>query len=243
VVYLILAVLVVEIAVRGRPSDQADSQGAFRAVDHRSIGPVLLTVLGVGLLSYAAWRVVEALSDPSRPDAGGLATRIGRAAIAAVYVALSVEVFELVAGVPSQGGPSEHPASLAATVLRWPFGPGLLGVLGLALGAAGIGLLVWGVVHDFSEDLEVHRMRSVVRASVRPLGALGNGARGLAVALVGASLVSSAVSDDPQHAKSLDAALQSLAGDSGGPELLGAVAVGFFTFALLSLIEAAYRRP
>ncbi|HLH27281.1 MAG TPA: DUF1206 domain-containing protein, partial [Acidimicrobiales bacterium] len=220
-VYLILGVLVLEIAVRGRPSSQADSQGAFRAVGNQAGGRELLVVLGVGLLAYAGWRAVQAITGSTVPQGNGGWTRAGRAGIAAVYLLLCVEVAELVFGRSSQGGPAQHPSSSAARVLDWPLGQEILGLVGVVVGGAGAALLVWGLLHDYSDELDPGQRGRLAARAARPTGALGNAARGLALALVGASLVSSALSGDPHHAKSLDAALQSLAGDSGGPVLLG----------------------
>src|SRR5271165_5629128 len=65
-IYLLLTLLCADIAVHGRSSAPADSNGALREVAHQPGGPLLLVVLAIGLFGYAFWRLVSALAPASR---------------------------------------------------------------------------------------------------------------------------------------------------------------------------------
>jgi hypothetical protein len=73
-------------------------------------------------------------------------------------------------------------------------------------------------------------------------GRIGLTARALVFALVGYFLLRTAIDYDPNRAVGVDGALASLHREPLGQWLLGLVAVGLVTFAVYSLLEAAYRR-
>jgi hypothetical protein len=121
-----------------------------------------------------------------------------------------------------------------------PLGPELLGLVAAGAAGAAIGLIVWGVTQNYSKWLQTARMGSRSTLVVRVSGLAGNMARGLAVLLVATTLFVSAVSADPMHAKSLDAALKALAAHPGGGLLLVAIGVGFLSFSVHSAMERAF---
>lgn len=167
--------------------------------------------------------------------------RAGWVAAGALYVVLCAEAVRLVAGGTARG-PAQHPAPLAAWVLRLPVGQVLLGLLTTALAAGGVALVVWGARHDYRRDLRRRAMGAAAGRAAVVAGVAGNAARGAAVLVVSSFLYTAAVSGDPEKAKSLDAALRALARGPTGAPLLSLLAGGFFAFALFSLAEARHRR-
>jgi hypothetical protein len=242
VVYLVLGALIVEIAAKGHASSQADSQGAFAELGRQPGGPEVLSLLALGLLAYATWRFVETISRRPQGQRVSGWTRAGWLTAGTLYVALSVSVVRLLTGSRPNQGPAQHPSSLAATVLRLPFGPAWLGLIATATVAGGSSLIAWGAVHDYGDSLQTGRMRPLVRNIARWSGILGNAARGVAVLLVASSFFASAASHDPSRAKALDSALQGLANAVPGDLLLGLVGLGFLIFAIHSTVEARFRR-
>ena len=73
-------------------------------------------------------------------------------------------------------------------------------------------------------------------------GRFGIAARGIVFGIVGAFLIRAALQYDPQEARGLGGALQTLAKQPLGPWLLGAVALGLVAFGLFMLSVARYRR-
>jgi hypothetical protein len=242
VVYLVVGGLVLDIAASGRGPAQADSEGAFAEIGRQPAGTEILGLLAAGLAAYAVWRFVEACSRRPRGQQISPWTRGGWFAISALYVGLCVSVVQLMAGSSANGGPAQHPSSFATSVLHFFLGPVLLGLIATAIAVGGIALVIWGVRHDYAKSLETEKMSKPTRSVARWSGIIGNASRGVAVALVAWSLFGSAVSDNPDRAKSLDAALHMLAGSLPGAVLLVAVGAGFLSFGLHSIIEARFGR-
>ena len=72
------------------------------------------------------------------------------------------------------------------------------------------------------------------------IGRFGYAARGVVFVLGGLFLVEAARTADPQHAKGLDGALQTLAQQPHGPWLLGIVALGLVAFGIYSILCARW---
>ena len=240
-VYGLLGVLVAQIVAAGRPAGPADTQGAFAAIAAHPAGRGVLAVVAAGLGAYAVWRFVEAGARTPQGRRVSAWARVGWAAAGLLYVALCAEAVDLAAG-GTANGPTQHPAPFAADVLRLPVGQVLLGLLATALASGGVALVVWGARHDYRGDLRRRTLPRPAGRAVAVCGVVGNAARGAVVLLVSAFLYSSAVSGDPEKAKSLDAALRTLARGAAGAPLLALVALGFLAFGLFSLAEARYRR-
>jgi hypothetical protein len=235
VVYLMIGALSLEVAVVRHSGVAADSQGAFDEIARQPGGRALLGVLAVGLIAYAAWRVIEAIAG------NGLWPRLGWLASGVLYLALFVEAIEILAGHASSD-PSEHPQPIVARLLRIPAGPELVGAIGVAIAAAGFALVVWGIVHDYDKILEARRMPPWSRRFARVLGIAGDASRGLAVVLVASYLLDAAVADDPADARGASSALQSLVSLPAGRGLLGLLAAGLLAYAAYSAAEVCYRR-
>ncbi len=237
VIYLILAYLAFDIARHGNAPAQATSTGALEEVGHRSGGSALLTILAVGLASYAVWRLVNAVMSREGP-----LKRVGSLAIAVIYFGLLARAIELAAGHSTGGGASANPEPLVVKVLGWPAGKEIVGVGGAALIGAGVGLGLWGLLRRYSKRLALERLSRGWRRTIRTLGSLGDLARGFLLALVGAYLIRTAMSDNPSQAKGIDQALKALVHHSYGAISIGAVALGLLSFGMYSFFDARLRR-
>src|SRR5688572_2612577 len=68
VIWLVIGVLALRIA--SGDSSRADKEGALEAIAGQPLGEVLLVVLLVGFLGYAAWRLLEGAVGHRDADAG-----------------------------------------------------------------------------------------------------------------------------------------------------------------------------
>jgi hypothetical protein len=250
VVYLVLAYLACDIATRSKPPSQASGSGALAEVAKQPAGPVLLGLVAAGLAAYGCWRLSQALRPPSESHSDTFPwKRIGWAAVGIVYFVLCAQAVSLMAGSGSGsgggggGGASSHPKPIVASVLSWPGGPGWVGLAGVVLGGAGVALAIWAIVRDDSKILDLGRMSPRLRLASKVTEIGGNVTRAFLIVLVSVYLVAAAVTDDPQRARSLDSALESLAHGPAGPLVLGIVAAGLVMFSASTLIEARFRKP
>src|SRR5690348_327400 len=78
VLYATIGGLAARAAV-GASGRSTDTRGAMATVLQAPFGRVLLLVIALGLVGYAAWRILETVADPERRgrDLKGLALRAG----------------------------------------------------------------------------------------------------------------------------------------------------------------------
>lgn len=241
VVYLLLCVILADIAWHGSAPAPASGEGAMAAVAGRPGGPGLLVALAAGLAAYGGWRAVQALTGNENPrEVRGPFVRLGWLAIAGVYVALCVRAVRLVAGSGGTSGNGKAHA-WAATVLGWPGGQVWLGIGGTALVVGGVALGVWGLAHDYDDQMRLKEVPRALALAVKATSMSGDIARGALAVLVGGYLLDAAVEADPSTVKTVDQALRVLAHQPLGALAVAALAAGLLCYGISSLAEAWLR--
>ena len=88
-VYLAVGGFAVEAALDLEQAE--DVRGAMQAIEQQQFGEPVLLAIAIGLLAYAAWRLVQSLFDVDGHgwDGKGLAVRISLLISAALYVLLA----------------------------------------------------------------------------------------------------------------------------------------------------------
>jgi hypothetical protein len=161
IIYILVGWVAVLVAL-GDSSREADQTGALQLLVGKPYGLVSLWLLGIGFAAYALWRLSEAAFGVSgeRPGAGPRLKSLGRAII---YAGLSYLTFTVIAGTDrSQSGRQQD---ITATAMQHPAGRVLVGVVGLAVVACGIVLVVEGVRKKFMKYLQTGRMSTTTRPS------------------------------------------------------------------------------
>jgi hypothetical protein len=159
-----------------------------------------------------------------------------------VYIVLSVQAISALSGSASSGGNGSQPTPFVGKALRWPGGPELVGIAGVVILVGGLALALWALFHNFDELFETERMSRGTRQAARVTQILGDVTRGTLVGLIGVYILVSAVTDNPNRAKSLSQVLESAAHQSYGGWLIALAAFGLLAFAVSSIYEALYRR-
>ena len=85
-------------------------------------------------------------------------------------------------------------------------------------------------------------MSPATRKLTRRLGVAGYSAKGVAYAIAGILFVVAAVNYDPEKARGLDAALNTLRDQPYGPILLTLVALGIAAFGVFCFVQSKYRK-
>lgn len=240
VVYVVVALLAARAAFQhGRP---AGSRGAFMELLRQPLGRVILAVLAVGLLGYAAWRFVQAVLDPERKGtkAKALAKRASYLFTSMTYVAMAAGAVKL-----ALGGPPQHDrvsaAEWVAPVMRHPLGR--WAVLGLGVWVAGYGLwlLYRSVAKEPEKRLDVSALHPRTQRVFKAAGRIGVAARGVVFGVIGAWLVLAAWHARPGEARMPAGALESVREQPHGRWLLALVAVGLGAFGCFEIVKARYR--
>ena len=233
-VHLVLAWLALQIAFGGR--EDASPGGALQQLLRQPLGVVLLWVMAIGLFALVIWQVLEATigREASNRD-GRLRKRLSSAGRAVVYLALGLLAVGVARG--DGGGSGNGEQTVSARLMDLPFGPLLVGAVGVAVIAVGISQIVKGVKQNFREDLD-----SGVAPVVRRLGIAGYCAKGVALAIIGGLFGYAALTYDPGKAGGLDAALDTIRQQPFGTVLLVVMAVGIACFGAFCFVWARKAR-
>ena len=241
VVYGIIGILALKLAL-GDGGDATNQQGALQKIAQAPFGKVLLALMALGLIGYAAWRLIRAALGHGPEATDDTKDRIAGVVSGIVYAGLCVTALSILFGSGSGGGPSSHPGSTTGGVLGWPAGPVLVVIAGLVFIGVALDQARKGVTKKFLEDSKTEQMGPNVEKGFTAAGVAGHVSRAVVFALVGYFLIRAALEYDPNKAVGLDGALAKLGQASYGPILLGIVAAGLVCFALYSVLDARYRR-
>lgn len=240
VVYVLVGVLAVQAAVGSGKA--ASQEGALSSILLAPLGRVLLGLVAAGLLAYAVWRLIQGILDPENEgkDAKGIVKRIDHVINGLFHAALALSAGGLALGVGGGGGGS--PDDMTATLMAQPFGRALAVAVGVAIVGAGLFQFRNAYKADFRDELKTGAMSSGERTWTTRIGRLGLVARGVVFGVVGIFLAQAALQANPNKARGVGGALQTLAQQPFGPYLLGGVALGLVCYGVFMFAMARYRR-
>ena len=240
-IYAIVGGLAISAALN-RGGQVTDTSGALRVVLRQPFGKAMLFVLAAGLVGYAAWRILDAITDPDRhgTDMGGLITRIGNVVRGSIYGALGIEAFRLARGL---GGSNGNEAVMwTARIMDYPFGNWLIGLVGLIVLAYGASQ-VWGAIkYKPDRAIDLTAIPAGLRSAATKISRFGVGSRGVIIATLGFFLVRSGIQHDPSEAHGTRESMIEVAGAVDGRALLLAIAVGLMAYAVDQALHARCRR-
>ncbi|HEU5276004.1 MAG TPA: DUF1206 domain-containing protein [Xanthobacteraceae bacterium] len=239
VVFIVLAYFTAVAAVdaHARPVDSKDALGALLK---QPLGGILLSVITLGLLCFAAWREGQAFLDLDRygSDLKGLARRSVYGAAGLFYAAFGTLAFSMILGAHTRA--TERAVhDWAALLLAEPFGPMLVGAIGGAIMIAGVCIGVAGVRADFENRIGLQAKK---RRWVTVIGSAGYLTRAAVIFLIGVFVVFAALDSNAHEATGLAGALTIIKRQPYGGALLVGAAVGFLAFGVYGLAEALFRR-
>lgn len=240
IVYIVVGLLALgtSIGVARRPPN---TEGALTTISDRPYGLALLTLLTFGLFGYAVWQFVAAIVDGEQDgsDTKGRLARLGKGWGAIVYTMLALEAGQAVVS-RLRGG--EQTEVWIARVLRFPFGPWLVMLLGT-------GVVIYGAYQFYTVYAPPVRWHPDVACLGRracllvlSIGRFGLFARGVLFTLVGCRLVLAGFHVAPQEAAGLGETFVVLGQQTLGPVVLATVAAGFVSYGLFELFNAWFRQ-
>jgi len=212
------------------------------AVLHAPLGRVLLAAIGVSLVGYAAWRLVEGIADPDGrgSDAKGLALRASFLARGVVHAGLAVSALGLAAGSGSGGEDRGRPREATRAAFELPGGEWL--VWAVALGLVGYGLyqLYVAAAAKLSKQLDTTKLSSETGHWLGGVSRFGIAARGGVFIAIGWLFVRAATQHDPNEAGGIGEGLRTLGRLGRWP--FAAIAVGLIAYGAYQVVNARYRR-
>lgn len=241
-VYALVGFFAVQAAFSGG-GKTTGQEGALQSILSAPLGRVLLVLIAVGLLGYAAWRLLQGIMDPDDDgsDAKGIVKRLDHGLNGLFHGALALTAGRLALGLGGGGG-GGSPDGWTARLLAQPFGRWLAVIAGVIIVGVGLYQFYKAYKASFRDELKLHEMSLREKIWATRSGRLGYAARGVVFGVIGVFIIQAAVQTDPQKARGLGGALQTLARQPFGPYLLGAVALGLVSYGVFMLVMARYRR-
>ena len=242
----IVGALAIGVAI-GAGGKTTSRQGALQTLAQHGWGKVLLVLLALGFAAYAIWRFVQAFAE--RDEEGGgekgalkkWGKRAGYIGRGAIYAGLTFTTVKILVGSGGQQSQNAQTHKTTATVLDWPGGRWIVGIVGLCIIGAGLWNLYRGIAMKFEDKWRKGEMSEAERKWGGRAGVAGHLARAVVFGLIGVFVTKAAIDFKPKNAIGLDGALQKLADTSYGPYLLGLTAAGLLCYGLFCLVDARYR--
>ena len=213
-----------------------DPSGVLAALLRQPFGRLMLTLIGVGIVCYAAYYLFEALAD-LRHLGGGVRGWLSRSLTiikAVAYGTIGIEALNIVWFNGRPGGDAEDNARL---VMRFPLGEVLLVLVGIGIAIYGFNELRMAWDGRTDADIDVVRARREA-AWILPLGRLGTAARSIILILMGGTLLWSGLQERPSDADGYSDALATIA--SINPWLLATMGAGLACFGLYQLCHVRF---
>ncbi len=244
--YGLVGVLAASLVLVGQ-GKLTDRQGAIATLGTQPLGKFLLILIAAGLAGYAVWGIIRAVFDPLNKgtDAKGIIARLGFLVSGLSYAALEIPTIRLLMNLPggaSGGGEAASQQRAVGAILTKPWGPWVVGLIGLVIIGAGVSQILQGWQSKFDMRFDSYSMNASQRRWATRLGRFGYIARGIVFDIIGFFLFQAALYSDPSRARGIDGALAALLQQPYGKLLLGVVAFGLIAFGLYSMLGAAWFR-
>jgi hypothetical protein len=239
-VYVVVGFLALREAL-GLGGETTGPSSAFRSIGSQPFGSLMVTLLAAGLAGYALWKLVQGIMDPDEKgsDAHGILRRVGYVGSGVIHGGLALLAAQSIFGAEDS---SEDAMTASAMALQPPFGPILVGLVGLIVIGVGLYQLYAAYEAKFLPELKLDRMGDMQERWVTFAGRVGTTARALAIGVAGAFLVLAAYQSDPSETRGLGEALESLQHQPFGSYMLGTIAVGLLFYGAFMFAVALYRR-
>ena len=243
VVYGIIGILTFKAAfdMGGQKAGQIQ---VLEWLEKQTFGNILLVLMALGLLCYAAWRFVQAVKDPEHigDDKKGKAKRTGFFFSGLLYLGLAVlaalKAFGSSKGSSGSSGSAQQSSFLASETGLW-----VLGIVGAGIIIAGIFQFVKAYKNDYYKKLGLAALDDKKkRESVKKTAEFGLSARGVILLIIGFFAVKAAINSNPSEIKTTQEAFAFIQESAYGPWLMGLVAAGLIAYAIYMFLMAKYRR-
>jgi hypothetical protein len=239
VVHLLIGWIALQLAF-GDHEGSADSTGAMRQLAQQPLGEFLIWMVAIGMFLLVLWRLLELVKGHRDKDGGDLwKARAGDVLKAILYGAVGYSAVSVATHSSGGSGPS-FPEQVSAELMKWPAGPWLVGLVGLAVIGYGANLVWKGFSEKFAKHLASEGKSGEAGKAYLMFGKVGYISKGIAIGVIGVLFIFAAATHDPQKSGSLDEALTKVLQQPFGPYLLGAIALGIICYGLFCFARARH---
>jgi hypothetical protein len=240
VLYMTIGGLAAAAALGMGGKADPDSHNALQKLFEAPFGRVLVGVIALGLLGYAAWRVIEGITNPQgKTGAKGVAYRVGSIARGVIHLALAGAAASLALWREGSNGGSGRIREYVGKGLAMPGGVYVLWAIAAGFLGFGVYQLYKAFKAKLSRQLRLGAVRG--REAIIAISRLGIAARGIVFGTIAVLLGRAARDHDARQAGGLSDSLRELF-TKLGPWPYLAIALGLAAYGVYELINAKYRR-
>ena len=237
IVHLVMAWLALQMAFGDR-AGKVSGSGAFQQLAGNDLGRISLFVFAGGLGALVVWQVAEALVGHRDEDgAQRLGKRLLSAGRAVVFAVVGYAALQTALGGGSGGSSTD---SMTGRLMSQPFGPWLVGLVGVVIFGIAVGYAWTGLSERFLKKLRSGGRGRKESNAYRWFGKVGYLAKAVAFAVVAWFFVYAALTHDADKSAGLDKALLEVLRQPFGPILLGLIAVGIAAYGLFCFAWARH---
>lgn len=224
------------------------TKGAVNTISDARFGNLMLFLLIVGLVGYVIWRFLQGIKDTEGKGGGlkGWGQRLGFMISGLFYASLTFYAIKL-AGWFS-GGPTSASAdgegtqqALTERLMSYEAGVWAVGIAGLVFIGVAIYQLYRAASCKFEDNWKLYEIPPQRLQLARRFAQFGIFARSITFSLTGGLLILAAVRSNPEEARGLGYALQTLRDESYGTILLTIIGAGLVCYGLYCFLNARYR--
>jgi hypothetical protein len=215
----------------------------LKFLDEQPFGNVLLILLGVGLIFYAAWRYTQSIKDPEGigEDKKGKIKRVAFFISGTLYLGLGALAIWRVIGTGGGSGGSGNSAQ-NSSILASDTGLIILGIAGAAIVGTGIFQFIRAYKKSFIKKFDFESISEEKRRkTIKNSAYVGLASRGVLFLIMGYFALHAAITSNPSDIKTTADAFSFLEDSSYGAWLLGIVAAGLVGYAIYMFMMARYR--
>lgn len=243
VLYMTVGAIAAGAALGTGGKTNPDSHHALQELFGAPFGRFLVAIVAIGLVGYAAWRIIEGVTNPQgRRGAKGAAHRIGSVGRGVLHLGLAFAAGMLALYRENGGGSSGgNVRDWTGKALHLPGGVYLLWITAAGLLGYGLYALYCAYRAKLSKQLQLGRMSTGARRWVFGVSRFGIAARGVVFCTIAVLLGRAARDHDAREAGGVGDSLRELLVELGRWPYL-AIALGLGAYGIYELINAKYRR-
>lgn len=241
-VYFMVGLLTLQTTI-GMGGQTSDANTALREFIYQPFGTVLLIGIMTGLLSHAAWKILQAVSDPENRGQTfqvkffrGIDFLTG-----CLYISMSYAAWQILQGLSTQDS-DQGTEVWVARILDLPFGKWLVMCCAVIILIGGLYQFYSAWSANFDYKFNFAEMNKHEAQTLRSLGRIGICAWGVVYCMVAYLFYNAAITYDPDAAGGLSQALSALRAQPFGTWALGITSAGLITYGIYLLVLSYYHQ-
>ena len=207
------------------------------------IGNILMGLVGLGLLAYSAYRIIQSLADVDDKghDAGGLVRRMAWFISGLSYATMALFAFREIfrGGGTNNSGKEGMKQDMIAELLQLSWGQIAVGIIAAIFVIVGGYQAYRGLSNEHMKKIQDQQLSEKQESTFRLMGKIGLLARALVFGVVAYFLYRAAVLDDPDKFKGVGDSLQYLK-NGWGTFALVLIGAGLLAYGSFMFIRARY---